>query len=141
MHHSRSGYGGLGKTTVAKTIFNDEQIKKCFEKRIWLCLPEMSETKSFLEQILESLTERKVEVPRRDIIVKKLQDELGGRNYLLVLDDLWRVDSTLWYEFVDTFRGIHTSRGNCILVTTRMKRVASTIATDLHMLGKLSDHC
>ncbi|KAL3326657.1 hypothetical protein AABB24_037379 [Solanum stoloniferum] len=136
------GMGGLGKTTVAKRIYNDEHIKKIFEKRIWLCLPEMSETKSFLEQILESLTERKIEVERRDIIVKKLQDELGGKKYLLVLDDLWHVDSTSWNEFVDTLRGINTSRGNCILVTTRMKRVASTVATDLHILGKLTeDHC
>ncbi|KAH0721650.1 hypothetical protein KY290_005744 [Solanum tuberosum] len=136
------GMGGLGKTTVAKRIYNDEHIKQIFEKRIWLCLPEMSETKSFLEQILESLTERRIEVQRRDIIVKKLQDELGGKNYLLVLDDLWCVDSTSWHEFVDTLRGINTSRGNCILVTTRMKRVASTVATDLHILGKLTeDHC
>ncbi|KAH0752493.1 hypothetical protein KY285_005641 [Solanum tuberosum] len=136
------GMGGLGKTTMAKRIYNDEHIKQAFEKRIWLCLPEMSETKSFLEQILESLTERKFEVERRDIIVKKLQDELGGKKYLLVLDDLWHVDFTSWHEFVDTLRGINTSRGNCILVTTRMKRVASTVATDLHMLGKLTeDHC
>ncbi|KAH0724114.1 hypothetical protein KY289_007158 [Solanum tuberosum] len=136
------GMGGLGKTTVAKRIYNDEHIKQIFERRIWLCLPEMSETKIFLEQILESLTERKVEVQRRDIIVKKLQDKLGGNNYLLVLDDLWCVDSTSWHEFVDTLRGINTSKGNCILVTTRMKRVASTVAADLHMLGKLTeDHC
>ncbi|KAH0720779.1 hypothetical protein KY290_005761 [Solanum tuberosum] len=138
------GMGGLGKTTVAKRIFNDEQIEKHFEKRVWLCLPEMSEIKSFLELILESLTKRKVEVQSRDIIVKKLQDELAGRKYLLVLDDLWRVDPTLWDEFVDTLRGINTSRGNFILVTTRMELMASTVATVLgpHMLEKLSaDHC
>ncbi|KAL3326655.1 hypothetical protein AABB24_037378 [Solanum stoloniferum] len=136
------GMGGLGKTTVAKRIFNDEQIEKHFEKRVWLCLPEMSETKNFLELILESLTERKLEVQSRDIIVKKLRDELAGRKYLLVLDDLWRVDPTLWHEFLDTLKGINTTRGNCILVTTRMKLVASTVAVGLHMLGKLADdHC
>ncbi|KAH0779185.1 hypothetical protein KY290_005612 [Solanum tuberosum] len=32
------GMGGLGKTTVAKRIFNDEEIEKHFEKRVWLCL-------------------------------------------------------------------------------------------------------
>ncbi|XP_049386413.1 disease resistance protein RGA2-like [Solanum stenotomum] len=136
------GMGGLGKTTMAKRIFNDEHIKQQFEKRVWLCLPEMSETKSFLEQILESLTERKVEVQRRDLIVKKLQDELEGKKYLLVLDDMWRVDSTSWHEFMDTLRGINTSRGNCILVTTRMKQVASIVAEDHHMLRRLArDHC
>ncbi|XP_049401766.1 putative disease resistance protein RGA4 isoform X2 [Solanum stenotomum] len=137
------GMGGLGKTTVAKRIFNDEQIEKQFEKREWLCIPEMTEIKSFLKLILESLTERKVEVLSRDIIVKKLRDELAGRKYLLVLDDLWRVDSTLWDEFVDTLRGINTSQGNFILVTTRMELVASTVAAaGPHMLEKLAeDHC
>ncbi|XP_015165080.1 putative disease resistance protein RGA4 [Solanum tuberosum] len=136
------GMGGLGKTTVAKRIFNDEEIEKHFEKRVWLCLPEMSETKSFLEQILQSLTERKLEVQTRDIIVKKLRDELGGKRYLLVLDDLWRVDLPVWDEFVDSLRGVNTSRGNCILVTTRMKQVASTVAVDVRVLGKLTeDHC
>ncbi|KAG5582639.1 hypothetical protein H5410_053266 [Solanum commersonii] len=137
------GMGGLGKTTVAKRIYNDEHIKQIFEKRVWLCLPEMSETKSFLELILESLTERKVKVQSRDIIVKKLRDELTGRKYLLVLDDLWRVDSTLCNEFVDTLRGINTSRGNFILVTTRMEQVASTVAAvGPHKLEKLAeDHC
>ncbi|KAH0720504.1 hypothetical protein KY290_005450 [Solanum tuberosum] len=137
------GMGGLGKTTMAKSIFNDEKIEKYFEKRVWLCLPEMLETKSFLQLILESLTKRKVEVQSRDIIVKMLQDELAGRKYLLVLDDLWNVNSTLWVEFVDTLRGMNTSRGNFILVTTRMEQVASTVATvGPHRLEKLAkDHC
>ncbi|XP_015165819.1 putative disease resistance protein RGA3 [Solanum tuberosum] len=141
------GMGGLEKTTkttLAKRIFNDEQIEKHFEKRVWLCLPEMSEIKSFLELILEALTERKLEVQSRDIIVKKVRDELAGRKYLIVLDDLWRVDPTLWDEFVDTLRGINTSRGNFILVTTRMELVASTVvaAVGPHMLEKLEkDHC
>ena len=50
------GMGGSGKTTMDKSIFNDEQIKEDFEKRVWLCLPEMSETESFLQLILKSLT-------------------------------------------------------------------------------------
>ncbi|WMV49320.1 hypothetical protein MTR67_042705 [Solanum verrucosum] len=137
------GMGGLGKTTIAKRIFNDEEIERHFEKRVWLCLPEMSDTKSFLEQILQSLTQRKLEVQTRDIIVKKLRDELGGKRYLLVLDDLWRVDLPVWDEFLDSLRGVNTSRGNCILVTTRMKLVASTVATvGPYMLEKLTkDHC
>ncbi|WMV52179.1 hypothetical protein MTR67_045564 [Solanum verrucosum] len=136
------GMGGLGKTTIAKKIFNDEQIKQQFKKRVWLCLPEMSDIKSFLEQILQSLTERKLEVQTRDIIVKKLRDELGGKRYLLVLDDLWHVDLPVWDEFMDSLRGINTSRGNCILVTTRTKLVASTVAAvGPHMLEKLAkDH-
>ncbi|MCD7469374.1 hypothetical protein HAX54_008344 [Datura stramonium] len=72
--------GGLGKTAVAKRIFNVERIKQNLEKRVWLCLSEISETNSFLELILESLTKRKVEVQSRDITVKTLQDELEEKN-------------------------------------------------------------
>ncbi|KAG5579539.1 hypothetical protein H5410_050166 [Solanum commersonii] len=137
------GMGGLGKTTIAKRIINDEEIEKHFEKRVWLCLPEMSDTKSFLEQILQSLTQRKLDVQTRDIIVKKLLDELGGKRYLLVLDDLWRLDLPVWDEFMDSLRRVNTYKGNCILVTTRMKPVASTVAAvGPHMLEKLAkDHC
>uniref|UniRef100_M1CEV6 Cc-nbs-lrr resistance protein n=1 Tax=Solanum tuberosum TaxID=4113 RepID=M1CEV6_SOLTU len=88
------------------------------------------------------LTKKKVEVQSRDIIVQTLQDELGEKKYLLVLDDMWRVNSTSWHEFMDTLREINTSKGNYILVTTRIKQVASTIAVDLHMLRRLArDHC
>uniref|UniRef100_A0A3Q7ICF1 Disease resistance protein winged helix domain-containing protein n=1 Tax=Solanum lycopersicum TaxID=4081 RepID=A0A3Q7ICF1_SOLLC len=93
--------------------------------------------------ILESLTHRKLEVHTRDIIVKKFRDELGGKIYLLVLDDLWSFDLPVWDEFIDSLRGVNTSRGNCILVMTRMKLEASTVATvGLHMFEKLAnDHC
>ncbi|MCD7449308.1 hypothetical protein HAX54_051050 [Datura stramonium] len=77
------GMGGLGKTTVAKRIFNDEQIEKHFEKRVWLCLPEMSETKSFLELILESLTKRKVEVKK---CVRRPPYATGKHEWQAILD-------------------------------------------------------
>ncbi|WMV49919.1 hypothetical protein MTR67_043304 [Solanum verrucosum] len=49
----------------------------------------------------------------------------------------------MWDEFIDTLRGVNTSRGNCILVMTRMKLVASTlVAVGPHMLERLeNDHC
>lgn len=35
------GMEGLGKKTLAKRVFNDEDIQKYFDKRVWLCLHEM----------------------------------------------------------------------------------------------------
>ncbi|KAM3306169.1 hypothetical protein P3S67_013039 [Capsicum chacoense] len=43
---------------------------------------------------------------------------------------------------MDTLRGINSSRGNCILVTTRTELVAFTVAVGPYMLEKLAeDHC
>lgn len=134
------GMGFLGKTTLDKIIFNDEQIEKHFEKKVWLCLPEMLVMKIFLELVLESLTYKKLEVQSKDIIVKKIWDELTGKKYLLVVDDLWHVDPTLWHYFVVTLRGINTSRENFILVTTCMELVTSAIVVGPYMLEKLTEH-
>lgn len=58
---------------------------------------------------------------------------------MLVVDDLWHVDPTLWHYFVDTLRGINTSRENCILVNTCMELVTSAIVGP-YMLEKLTEH-
>ena len=32
------GMGGLGKTTIARKVFNDEEIVRQFESRMWVCV-------------------------------------------------------------------------------------------------------
>lgn len=48
------GMGGIGKTTLARKIFNDERIKTKFPKRIWLYVSKNYAENDLLSKIIRS---------------------------------------------------------------------------------------
>ncbi|KAM7489430.1 hypothetical protein LguiB_026914 [Lonicera macranthoides] len=134
------GIGGLGKTTIAKLIYSDEQIVGHFDARVWVCVSDNFDTKRLLIEILESLKGGKSEEKSRDAILSDLQKELGGKKYLLVLDDVWTESVGKWDDFKSCLLGVNTTKGNGIIVTTRKQGVASIMGTHgSHCLELLSD--
>ncbi|CAI9762865.1 unnamed protein product [Fraxinus pennsylvanica] len=61
--------------------------------------------------------------------VDKLREKLGGKRYLLVLDDIWNEDRLAWDDFESAMAGINPNKGNVIVVTTRLQSVASIVNT------------
>ncbi|CDP17354.1 unnamed protein product [Coffea canephora] len=57
-----TGMGGLGKTTLAKSVYNNPRIDEHFGKKIWICLAKEIELMELFKFVLESLTRKKVEV-------------------------------------------------------------------------------
>ncbi|KAL0304782.1 UNVERIFIED_CONTAM: putative disease resistance protein RGA3 [Sesamum angustifolium] len=135
------GMGGLGKTTFARLIFNDQQTVKHFHKRIWVCVSQnFDSTTNLFKRILESVTNNVVKVEGREAILQKLKEELKDKRFLLVLDDLWNDEQQYWEDFRSSLVGINSANGNFIIVTTRSKRVASIVNPRYqHSLGILSD--
>ncbi|KAM7489425.1 hypothetical protein LguiB_026909 [Lonicera macranthoides] len=134
------GIGGLGKTTIAKLIYSDEKIVGHFDVRVWVCVSDNFNTKRLLMEILESLKGGKFEEKSRDAILGDLQKELGGKKYLLVLDDVWTENVGKWEDFKSCLLGVNTTKGNSIIVTTRKQGVASIMGTHgSHYLELLSD--
>ncbi|KAI5355805.1 hypothetical protein L3X38_008700 [Prunus dulcis] len=49
------GMGGLGKTAFAQLVYNDENIKKHFDERIWVCVSDPFEEIKVAKAIIEVL--------------------------------------------------------------------------------------
>lgn len=50
------GIGGVGKTTLAQLIFNDETVQHHFDLEIWVCVSDDFNLRVFAEKIIESIT-------------------------------------------------------------------------------------
>ncbi|TQD80804.1 hypothetical protein C1H46_033639 [Malus baccata] len=139
------GMGGLGKTTLAKSIYNEDSIHKFFEKKIWICVSDTFEVNFILHQMSEQLNREKA--PSKDnqnTLLLSLNEELKDKKYLLVLDDVWNEESKIWESFMECLSKLSSAKGSKIIVTTRKEKVALTTERLLprHELGKLSrDQC
>ncbi|XP_022722136.1 putative disease resistance protein RGA3 [Durio zibethinus] len=120
------GIGGLGKTTLAKMVFNDENVGKHFQLKIWVCVSEKFEIKVVVEKIIEAATGRKPE-NEMETLQNILRENINGKKYLLVLDDVWNEDREKWLNLRNLL--LDGARGSWIVITTRSMRVAEITGT------------
>ncbi|XP_059654302.1 disease resistance protein RGA2-like [Cornus florida] len=53
------GMGGLGKTTLAQIVYNDDRVKSHFEFRMWVCVTMNYDYKRILKEMIESHSKMK----------------------------------------------------------------------------------
>ncbi|KAA0044611.1 hypothetical protein IC582_017233 [Cucumis melo] len=137
------GMGGLGKTALAKVIFNHELIKGNFDRTVWVCVSEPFLIKKILRAILETLNSNFGGLDSKEALLQELQKLLNDKKYFLVLDDVWNENPILWNELKGCLLKISQRSGNVVVVTTRSDRVAEIMEThSRYHLTKLSDdHC
>ncbi|XP_024935130.3 disease resistance protein RGA2 [Ziziphus jujuba] len=135
------GMGGLGKTTLARLVFNDKRVGENFEMKIWVCVSEDFDEKRLIKAMIESATTNICDDMGMDPLQKRLQSILGTKRFLLVLDDVWNHNRELW----EGLRNVLAcgSNGSSIVVTTRLIKVASIMGTTpMHRLSRLpEDDC
>ncbi|CAA3007470.1 disease resistance RGA4 isoform X1 [Olea europaea subsp. europaea] len=122
------GMGGIGKTTLARKIFNHHRIETYFDKTIWVCVSENFDQMTLFKRILESLG-KDFGGDCKQAVVQKIAEELQNKRYLLVLDDLWNEETEDWEEFKNTLEGASSNKGNFIILTTRKEKVVSIVNT------------
>ncbi|KAH0645653.1 hypothetical protein KY285_033695 [Solanum tuberosum] len=133
------GMGGLGKTTLAQMIFNDERVTKHFNPKIWVCVSDDFDEKRLIKTIVGNIERSSPHVEDLASFQKKLQELLNGKRYLLVLDDVWNDDLEKWAKL----RAVLNvgARGASILATTRLEKVGSIMGTSRpYHLSNLSPH-
>ncbi|XP_039688450.1 putative disease resistance protein RGA3 [Medicago truncatula] len=134
------GIGGLGKTTLAKAVFNDKSLDETFPLKMWVCVSDDFELKNLLVKILnaasvsgssadpnpihqESFTNLDLEQ-----LQNRLRNVIAGKKFLLVLDDVWNEDRVKWVELKYLIQvGAEESK---VLVTTRSHSIAKMMGTN-----------
>lgn len=123
------GIAGLGKTTVAKSVYNHIEISSHFQQKVWVCVSTTFEVENILSGILGNLKPEKSALRGKAAIIKNLQGDLEGKRYLLVLDDVWNEDLRKWDDLRTCLLSIRGTQGSNIIVTTRKAKVAQIMET------------
>ncbi|PHT41698.1 hypothetical protein CQW23_20552 [Capsicum baccatum] len=121
------GIGGLGKTTLAQLVYNDEKVNHFFDIKIWVYVSRDFDVSKLILSIIESATKRKCELLEMDLLQAHFQDSLGGKRFLIVLDDVWNEDQDEWDKLGDLLQS--GGSGSRIIVTTRSTKAASIVGT------------
>ncbi|XP_059440906.1 putative disease resistance RPP13-like protein 1 [Corylus avellana] len=118
------GMGGIGKTTLAKLLFHDEKVQSFFELKAWACVSEDFNVVRVTKAVLKMVTTESCDDDDLNLLQVKLEKNLKGKKFLVVLDDLWNENYDDWTILRAPF--LAGAPGSTIVITTRNERVSLT---------------
>ncbi|GLT32752.1 hypothetical protein SLA2020_073950 [Shorea laevis] len=121
------GMGGLGKTTLARHIYNDKKLEGKFDLKAWVCVSDEFDVARITRTILEHVTRERCDFDF-GLLQEKLKGKLSGCRFLLVLDDVWNEKYGPWDVLKRPF--MLGAPGSKIIVTTRNKNVGKMMRGD-----------
>lgn len=150
------GVAGVGKTALCQVAFNKEEVQKHFPFRIWLCLSRQQNFHAG-NQAEEFLVKRALScLGFDDDVIERigqggvhklkaaLQQQLRGE-YLIVLDDVWKIEKGDKLEEGDDEMGkailnlfsFFIQDGGTVLVTSRSGKLEETVVRPPNKLHRL----
>ncbi|EAZ20824.1 hypothetical protein OsJ_36450 [Oryza sativa Japonica Group] len=131
------GFGGLGKTTLANSLF--QELKAKFDSYCFVSVSLNPDINKILKNILLQLDEKMYshidETWETKQLIDKIRDFLNNRRFLCVIDDVWK--KSAW----DTIKlAVQDAKlGSKIIVTTRNKVIAEHAGGGVYEMKPLSD--
>ncbi|TXG70951.1 hypothetical protein EZV62_005886 [Acer yangbiense] len=137
------GMGVIGKTTLAKKVFNHSDVRCHFDCLAWIYVSQEYRPKDILFGIIKEVirpTKEQLEMMdniQEEELEKMLYEHLQEKKYLVVLDDIWTTEA--WDLLKRAFPDM--DNGSKVMLTTRNKDVAlhadrRTAPYELRLLGK-----
>ncbi|XP_024318590.1 putative disease resistance protein RGA4 [Brachypodium distachyon] len=129
------GTGGVGKTTLAQKIYNDQKIKPEFQKQAWVCVSQECNEVNLLKEILRNIGVHQDQGETIAELQNKIAETINGKSFFLVLDDVWES------SVIDLLEApIDFAASSIILVTTRDDRITMDIhAAHTHRVNLMSE--
>nr|UBY07227.1 NBS-LRR disease resistance protein [Dasypyrum villosum] len=115
------GFGGLGKTTLAKQVY--DKINSQFSCNAFFSVSQRPDVTELLNNLQYKLGMKGPGSPcgrKVDDIIKEIRDYLKEKRYLIVVDDVW--DESAWNIIKCAFP--EEGNGSRVIVTTRVEDVA-----------------
>ncbi|GLT88402.1 hypothetical protein SLE2022_064290 [Rubroshorea leprosula] len=110
------GMGGIGKTTLARLVYNEVTTPENFEIKSWVCVSDQFDITSITKAILEAVGGN-CALNNLDLLQQELNSKLSNKKFLLVLDDIWNENYSLWDSLRKPF--LSGAAGSKIIITTR----------------------
>nr|TKW22690.1 hypothetical protein SEVIR_4G244700v2 [Setaria viridis] len=119
------GFGGLGKTTLAKATY--DQLKQNYECGAFVSVGQNPDLVKVFKDILcdlDKVNSRDIHSTQKgaDLIIRQLLDFLRDKRYLIVIDDVWETQSKK--RIIDDVL-TKNNKGSGIIITTRNSEVAT----------------
>nr|UBY07019.1 NBS-LRR disease resistance protein [Dasypyrum villosum] len=133
------GIGGLGKTTLAKMLYNSSQFREY--SQVWVYVSQTFDLKKIGNSIISQLSQKENEsgYTGKQMIRNSLQKLTAHKNILIVLDDLWEDNNSHLEELMGLLK-VEESGKVVVIVTTRYEGIAKKICTiQPHKLAPLTD--
>ncbi|XP_057802230.1 putative late blight resistance protein homolog R1B-23 isoform X1 [Salvia miltiorrhiza] len=134
-----TGMGGIGKTTLARHIFEHALVNQHFDIRAWTTISQTYNVRETLREVLYQVSgHSRNDLSDENELGEKLHKYLWGRRYIIILDDMWSVE--VWDKMGVFFPDYHN--GSRVIVTTRLSNLAAEL-TGSNSIGMrfLDDVC
>ncbi|KAJ1428295.1 Virus X resistance protein-like, coiled-coil domain [Sesbania bispinosa] len=119
--------GGLGKTTLAKHVFDSQKVRTHFDCRACITVSQSYTVPGLLINMMEQFCkETKEPLPQmlhkmdEQSLISEVRQYLQHKRYLIFFDDVWREDFSDQIQFAMP----NNNKGSRVIITTRMMHVA-----------------
>ncbi|WVZ49356.1 hypothetical protein U9M48_000723 [Paspalum notatum var. saurae] len=113
------GFGGVGKTTLARAVFDAAPVADAFPCRAWVAVrsPEDGDAAGILENVHQQL------LPGQQYSESSLTKYIKDKRYLIVIDDVDNIEEEQWDIITSAFEG--NGEGSRIVLTTTFRPTAN----------------
>ncbi|KAL9999598.1 putative virus X resistance protein-like, coiled-coil [Helianthus debilis subsp. tardiflorus] len=131
------GMGGVGKTTLARLLYNDTKVQAHFELKAWVCVSDDFDIFKISKTIYQDASKKNKEFENLNQLQIALTEQFKDRRFLVVLDDVWTESYDLWENLARPLNS--GAPGSRVIMTTRKDQLLKTIGFNhLDLLKSLS---